>query len=780
MTEIASLPHRGRNRPRAFGGTTKRQFPHETDATLLTTDDFGLMSETSAGLLSAVLSVFVGSQKGTRAATEPLLKTLASIANTPPEDSTTDEEHDSTFPANVPLSGWPQGAAIFRGPLAGTSPKALSNDWLRLRAQRGIKATLPLQTLVLFFPSRSWRLLEAAIMLGPHALIAQLERHFFLAAVGAAPGNNVLSASPVDARIKASWKFMELLHELATKGFPSSLLDAWKEPLPPRPRASAFGAKPARRDRKAPQSDAIRRFLHDADAQIARREQLAPSRQELHGFQLLRDRAMVETFCCLGGRVSALAPLLRRHIELDHRFLDGTRGAAIQTQEVKGDLPARWKAVAVDCAMHILDYMDAADLTDLDDPVWAGGWAYVDRLTGERLRQNDWERGEAERIAAGAMSPVSISRRIGDVLLPYTEGKRRSAHTLRHLAHQLAKKAARLHLEAQPNTPAQIDEEVIARSLVDHAMPNWISAVYDDIETEESRERWAAVGSRGIWALIRSPQHSINTGLDHELIVRRLQGLQETESRLAAAADESDRLEDQLKAIASGNHATCKAMPEIESKVDSTLAAAEARPLGAAEFQEFVITHERLNRDIRRLQHELTLEERRLARELIAATELQGTERLRRAEAERALEAATQVRLPLPDDGGAAPDVESELRDLLAGKMSLDAADLEESVPPPVRDRLSTTEMADCLGVPKSTLDRWIRVALKSDTGLVFAEGDRRNPWTQPIETILEVLSARQRWFVFSRLDLSGFSPSQIQAMRQKLARPPLGTSFGG
>jgi hypothetical protein len=186
------------------------------------------------------------------------------------------------------------------------------------------------------------------------------------------------------------------------------------------------------------------------------------------------------------------------------------------------------------------------------------------------------------------------------------------------------------------------------------------------------------------------------------------------------------------------------------------------------DLRELTVREERTMREaIEVEERRLARQERQLADEVIRLTEVVGRR-------QRALEKACAARVPIPDSEQerSEEELQAEIEGLLGGRIVFGENEESRADPAPFRDELTPKEYAWSIGVSEATLRRHIDRALASLHGLPFDAGDRRNTFNQPIRDILEVLSERNRRFVFSRLDLSYYHPSQIARMKEVLARP--------
>lgn len=119
-------------------------------------------------------------------------------------------------------------------------------------------------------------------------------------------------------------------------------------------------------------------------------------------------------------------------------------------------------------------------------------------------------------------------------------------------------------------------------------------------------------------------------------------------------------------------------------------------------------------------------------------------------------------------------DIEARLRELLEG-VRVESAIAESDEPVLVRDRLTLAEYASVLGIPISTMNRNVKVALASNDGFAFSGGPT-NPKqifrNRRVEQVLETHGPKKRFVVFSNLDLSGYTPAQISQMKITLGTP--------
>lgn len=794
----------------------------------------GIDDRELAQLCLTATSRFVGNQSGQRGAVPRLGKLLACLAHVAAEGEPA--PHPS-----IPLKGWPAMDGVHRRAIKNGRPWrntfTVDEMWSLELGLNEVHAALSVQLMVEIYPPPLWPMVATVIEWGPREFARRCNRFFHLGARGQAPGYERMTRETIRHCQGAAWQFMEALAQLEEQGYPHALLRrgatscdlhlgqmidsteceecvpalSWnRQFIPRRERVRVFKARSMRGHRTAPDHETVLQILERLERELAALRRTNPGYMRLHRF--LRDRSLIELFCVLGGRVEAMSemrkgPWERREGELvvsvdwEHTFLDGSVGVGVglfpgKSEENLEDDVQRWKKVPPIAAAHLREYWDYAGFDECPDgqPVWFGDWEYVLDATGELVPRPDHHSalpaGISRRPSRSGMSPASISTRIGNLLGAGPEGRRYSAHTLRHYAHQMGHDAAEEFLRAHPETRAKINAKVIVKCLLDHSFGQ-IAELYDGLRAEETREKWAAVCSAGIEDHVLGAKGK-KKDIDRQAIISARQALQEAHADFAASKRELELLDLELRQLEEGKSRLQRELKAYLSEAESALAdfrerqrtlrADAGRRVGdeqgwrhlEAELgvlgDEIDARRDAAAAEERRLRTAIELERNGLARRQREAGELLLELQARVSEHERALEDACSVRLPV---SAYAPtrtkeEMETEIRQLAHGLIP-EQARVTVTERPPARDWLTPNEMARALGIKESTLRAQLLRALASPTGLAFGSGDRRNPWHQPISEILEVNGPRTRRFIFSRLDLSKYHPSQIAQMREML-----------
>ncbi len=747
---------------------------------LVTIDDprIGLPDPALAELVWRTLSRVTGAGTGWRPYGYWLCRALAGIANINFRfpDGTIAEPPD----ISVPPIGWPQAKTVLRR--IDVTPEELSDAWADALALDDLYATLPLTVMTQLFPPAIWPMAAQAIAWGPAHLTARMERWLRQAARGKAPGcNKPMLAQSLEAPISAVWKFMAVLEDLRARNYPSPLveteagdvmpiLEPWGDKIPKRVKVDAsFNASRERRDRTAPPYPAVRRAISDLTAKIEKGERTRIGRLYLQ--RPLRSRALLALAVVLAGRSEPLEYLNVNSYEPNHLCFDGVRRQAVLIERLKGNRwIRRWKVIPTDVAKFIEELIKYCEIGDQpEQQLWFADWEYFDENTGERRPGSSAKqlgRGVVRRPRPTRVNASQLSGTIAKLLQPHLDGlPRKSAHTLRHLGSQLAKESAQEYRRANPDTPAHITDNVIAKSLLDHEMTS-ISARYDDVDTEASRQHWARIASEGIWEIIGGAGGA-RKGLDEAAIISARDRLQEAQAELKATEERLAALKAKRQMLTDGRSSAQRRIRKLKRERRTLHGALAA---GTLDLQLIAEERNRLADELEDARDELENHERRLRDSLEDVHEL----RLAASEAvharEKDLAQAIEQRIPLPDD---APDYDEDvLLAELVGQSHVPHGGTEQPADKPLRDTLSIEEFASALGVPYSSVTRWIRNAQKSPLGLAFTPGNRRNPWHQPISEILEELGPHTRRFVFSRLDKSHYHPDQIARMKAFLSRP--------
>jgi hypothetical protein len=698
----------------------------------------GVADEEMARLIHIGLSRYIGGLNSWRGATHGFCQTLAGIANLPSVDRAV-----LPPPPGIPLNGFSAGRRVMKA--NGLLPLELSDLWAEAVALNGDLATLPLDLVTQFVHPTLWPMFETSIRWGPHELAAWLRRYFLLAAQGKAPNCGQLSSGSIEARLTHCWRWKQTLKEVHGSCYRQQLtgdtrhaLDQW-DVVPKRIDVKTLNARPAKRDRTAPELEAVRRAYLELEQAIAEKRTSKQGRRTM--FNALRDRALLHTFC-MGARAETIASMRVDDVDLANnrirlRELKGQRAHTAEGvwksvhPKLTADLGEFIAYVGVDNSHgHTpLDQLDP-DTYGADEavsdyrnhkrkkalPLWVTGRLYFDEETGEPVPANDgpvanWSlvgRGIEARPDPRFPQANSLSLHVATILRPYTGGVDKTGHTLRHLAEQLAQDGARDHLKAHAE-PAYITEEAIAAALLDHKMPGGIAAVYTDIESD--RPRLARIAAHAITEYLTTDRGA-QLGLDEQRIITSRRRLQETEAQLRAAQARIAELERELATLRTQEHPLYGKIRVLrdQKRVLRATAVNEGHSLPEREYRRLEQEIQQFDDQLEELRDELTAFQGRLAGELADENKLERHATARLHQAQEELRQATEARIPLPP-GQEPGDLDQRLHELLGDIDQMDEEDVQDEEPGPLRNWLTVKEYAAVIGIPHSTMRRYIREA---------------------------------------------------------------------
>ncbi|MDX6453469.1 MAG: hypothetical protein QOH16_3518 [Gaiellaceae bacterium] len=605
---------------------------------------------------------------------------------------------------DYPQSGWRTGAVAMRA--LGVTPTVVSRTWARAEGTDGVHARLSLEVVRGFLPDDAWRVAAFILAQGPTATQSRLERAARLEALRpikptrARPNGGTASAAMIDNVLRAVRRLMKEFVFLSKNGYPHPSLASWQA-LPDHVRATKLGALEAETDRSAPPLVLVRKTLRSTHAEIERRHGTRGGRNMR---RLLRKRLVIALLVVTGARIWALSRVRVCDYEPRHRSPDGEVGPALRLFPGKTMAPemARWKALPEEVARWVEETIVYFGLHG-EDTIWNS-----DRKS-DGMNSNSLGYILTGTTCEHGMTP-GLPRE-DDPSIGY------SAHSVRHLAAQLASSVGHDYLEENSEAKKHVTPEVFRESLLDHDLSS-DHLGYLDLKTTEGRERWARRAGLGIWEYVwgdRGARHAP----DRDRIDRALARRDEVRAEQGAVETRIAELRSQRKAIeARGREAEAMATDEIVPLVFRLLALSG----GLDDEQE----------DAKTVQARLY-------------------------DAELELRDAQTTLVPIPDD---APDPETI-------EVVLDFPRKDEPAEP-VRDFLLVGEAARAFGVSEPTMRRWFRGELP------HTEGDPRNAW-QPSEIgqVIETHSARKRRLAVSRLDRSRIAPEVMRAINQMLTRPP-------
>jgi AraC-like DNA-binding protein len=434
--------------------------------------------------------------------------------------------------------------------------------------------------------------------------------------------------------------------------------------------------------------------------------------------------------------------------------------------------------VPSETATRIEGFIDYCDIRDSpDQALFFGEWLYYESASGERVRnvkgniQDAARRGEGytRRPRPEPMDTAAVNAMIKRRFAAVMGGAPTSTHRLRRTASQLAEAAARDYLAAMPNgETAHVTAQDIRAMLLEHTLSRDLRALYADLRDTDVREMWSAVATAGIHDFIRGARGA-RLGLDVSRIVDARRLYQEAQAELLAAEEEIADVSQLAESVKRGLHPIHDELRVLRPRKAKLL---DRQGISGGDFRKLFLELASLDLEIEEAEGRLAFEAAVLAARLDAARShaTDATSRLHRAET--SLEQAVQARVPLAEDAPD-PDIQAELQTLLHGLIASDEeTDVNDDEPVLSRRHLSVKEYAEVMGLSHSTLRRYIADTLRSGRGYPWPQGDRRNPWYQPLEEIFfnPMPGSRRRFFVFDALDLSRYRPEQIRAMKALLA----------
>lgn len=419
-----------------------------------------------ADVAGRALSRMVGEARGERRFTRSVCVALAGAARV---EIPVDVGVAGPLAGSVPAFGWPDARTVFRR--LGLSPEELTLIWHQEVVRRGGGARLPAVILDALFPRPVPVIAARLVGLGPAATLERLEAFCRAEALRAAPLTRArpspgrISAGTIDAILAAGQRFARAVSDAVGRA-PDDTLDAWGW-FPAPLHASALGALPAHTDRSAPAVEEVAALL-DALGDAIERSTAGSHRRR----RLLRNRLLLALLATTGARVGAVARLLVCDYAQSRPRAGDSCGPALRLRPGK-TLPThveRWKPLPAELAGWLEQHVAESRL-DARSPLFP-----------------------TARDAARPMTPDSLTKLLS-ADDPLALG--RSAHTLRHLAEQLAFTAGRRRtVERDEPIPAQ----AYADALLDHAFAS-DPLGYKDVERR--REELAGVATDYIWQRLR-------------------------------------------------------------------------------------------------------------------------------------------------------------------------------------------------------------------------------------------------------------------------------------
>jgi integrase len=661
----------------------------------------------TARLLLVAFSRLIGEARGRRGFVRDTCASLAGIGRL--EYRRADGTLEPAPAPELDAFGWSDGQAALNR--LGLTSTELDRSWDQAHAVDGVHATLPLATVLEFFPAELWPLCAQLLEWGPATGCERLERFARLEALRkikptrARPEGGTISAGTVDNLMKGCRRLLEVLCELQRRRYPSPALAGWAA-LPSPVAASELGAAEANTDRTAPPLLLVRRTLRRLTKQIERRSETKRGQGRLK--RLLRKRLLLALLSSTGVRISALAAACVRDYDPEHRFPGGVVGPALRVFPGKSIAAseARWKALPPLVASWLEHYLEYLGIRDQPTAT---------------LWPSDRERGAKPMLPTSLGTLLAGEPGSNPPILPLlpreaASGYGYSAHTLRHLAEQLAYEVGHDYLETHPEARSFITPQVLADALLDHRMSS-DRLGYKDLDTAEGRERWAREAALGLWEYLWGDKGARHAP-DVDRIERAIAARDERRAEQAAVQARVKELRDRRRELErQGDHAGEHATAELVRLIFQLSAIA-----GALDDE-----------------HE---EAERVQRELYAA--------------ELELQEARRTLVPIPDE---APDPQV---------IALEDERAPEPPAEPLRDWLTPAEAAHAFAVSEPTMRRWFRGQLP------HAEGDPRNPWApSDVERVIERHGPRKQRLVVSQLDRSRIAPEVMRAIKEMLLLPP-------
>jgi len=492
---------------------------------------FEAMTEAERNLVRVVLTAFIAGHRGQRGLTHPILRIVNAISANP-------------VAGTGPGGGWPTGKAALR---------VLKLDSLELDTQlAGLVARhehLQDGELHAFFPPSTWPNLLEFVKRGPTSTWTATENYLRLRAQGGCPlsgrSSGPLSTSSLEVLVTAYHLFASTLdgvrqrrHDLRLGPSLDAVHDQWKPAdFPARVSGVDLGAKPAERDRSAPPLRLVRYVLLGLNWEVENRCKTYEGRNALQ--RVLRYRALLGVAATFGLRRDVLETLTPAHLIPDHRFHDGSTGPAIRvfpgktlhrgTERIKA-MPPQLYQWTVEWITHAGLGENDRLFTTLDKTFTA-----ILRAPGRNPGLNPYY-----RLAASSYPDPHYS-----------------AHTLRHLADQLACCAGNDWLHEHRDqiiidgTGLPTRSDVFAAVLLDHEITS-VSDVYKDVKTPKGRERWCRETVLRVWDYLVG-ERGAPRGLDNKKVETLAAEVRRAEEHNASLLAEITAIQDQMCSIEFAN-----------------------------------------------------------------------------------------------------------------------------------------------------------------------------------------------------------------------------------
>ncbi len=683
MTVTLPLHNSRRGRPPIF--------PPISDLDSLADPRLGIDDPELARLVQAVFSRILGTTTGARPGVHLVMKMLAGAGRMTvwrPDGSV----EEAPFP-ELP-TGWPHPrSANRRLKRREEGPPDLCALWVDAESDDGPYALLPLRYVCEYFHPLIWPVAATAIR-SWGAAETQRRMGRFIKQESTRPAKSgprkgeLLSDGTLYTLVEGTSTFLHAVSFFAlsdyrsSSGEPAAGLERWLT-LPPTlrvPRPGPHLKRVVRRD--APPLEVVRKELRALADEVDRRLSTAVGREAC--LRPYRGLVLLAVIACTAQRIGAVASLCVGSYDPKHLFPDGEVGPALLfLVEKNGGVIPRWKALPPEPAAWLEGYLAYTGLATAGPlaPLWISEWETPRAFGKPKLNGAD---------------PATLSA----IVLPGS-----SAHQLRHLGSQVATDAGDDYLAANRGYRRRMQALAFGEILLDHTEIHCDPFFYNDLASEEGRERWSRQAILGVWDYLWGTSGAVQ-GPDVAAIRAAKSERDRQAAELAAAEGELLRLHEEQDGLLR------RGVPQPRSDTAGN--------------------YERLAETLVALQL--------LQSQLTRASALKDQQRRDYDASEIALREVRSVTIPLPD--GEQPADDDDL-DALIDDDSATAVRARQ------RDRLNIREVAYVFGVSVETARRWSR-------GQNLPP--RNPPWdanpdpSLPPEPILR-LSARKQYLLVDRLD---------------------------
>jgi integrase len=679
-----------------------------------------------------VLSRLLGEGSGDRANFHNLATPLAALGTRSLRRNGVEEAAPfphlapTAWPFPVTAKGWPAGATALNR--LGMTAADLNLLWRRAVVDDDLHALLPVGVVCAFFPPPLWRMVARVIAWGPAETSYRLRRFLMaeatreLAPTRARRSGGTVSKHTIKNRYALMRRLMSVLVDLRSAGWclpgdnkPCERLEGWQTlPLPID--LDQLDAQDANTDRSAPPLRVVRLALADILGELDQRKRTEAGRRGM--LKVYRDTLLLSLLAVLGARVGDIHGIRPCDYDPHRRGRDGQRGPAIRLRIKKLRGAERWKPIPTEVAQLLegwLAYTGLDSAEHRERVIWIAEWA-SQRAVGQPGPESP--DGTLKQAVAGD----GRGGRTAMLAKDEDPSSGHSAHTLRHLAEQLAKRFGHGWLNEHPEHLGRISDGVFADALLDHAWGASDVNGYSDLE--RGREYFAGLAAAGIWELVAGGRGA-RTAPDWDRILRAQQRLDEAE---AVAVDYGQRV-DALRA---------ERGRLMHADADPDLDALDLKPLVLRMYRDQQAIA-RINATVDQL-----VDEHMAARDQVrrAHDDLNHARNQRVAVADEVTDAEYEALLERP------PSIEH-------------AVDTDDGAREPIRAWLTPVEAAWAWGYSKPQMRAWFR-------------GEGRPPW-DATEAILEI-SPRKRRLLTDRLDRTRIAPSVMKRINVLLCQEPSST----